>query len=179
MFAKMREIEERFDFLESELGRPEIIKDQPIYQKYLKEHSSLWPIVTGFRTYESIQQEIESNRPLLDDPDPEMKKLAKEEIELLNSRLEELEKELKILLLPKDPNEAINLANEPSDNGVSPKVTEKVFTSLLLTSFINDTTELESTPPLRKAPSGTSLINLLRIEFFKSLYSTKPNLSQV
>ncbi len=112
MFAKIREIEERFDFLESELGRPEIIKDQPVYQKYLKEHSSLSSIVTGFRTYESVKQEIEGNRPLLDDPDPEMKKLAKEEIELLNSRLEELEKELKVLLIPKDPNDEKNIIIE-------------------------------------------------------------------
>ena len=87
MFGKVREIEERFEQLESDLARPEIIKDQAIYQKYLKEHSHLTPIITTFRKYKSVREEMENSRPLLDDPDPEIKKLAREEIDALKALL--------------------------------------------------------------------------------------------
>ncbi len=112
MFAKIREIEQRYDELEKDLGRPDIIQNQKIYQKYLKEHSALSPIIATFREYKSIQDEIESNKSLLDDPDPEMRKLAKEEIDSLKESLMELENKLKILLLPKDPNDEKNILLE-------------------------------------------------------------------
>lgn len=112
MFAKIREIEERYDSLERELSNPQVINNQKIYQKYLKEHSTLSPIVETFRRYKSVQQEIEDNKTLLNDPDPEIRKLAKEEIEELKTSLEDLEKQLKILLLPKDPNDEKNILLE-------------------------------------------------------------------
>ncbi len=77
MFGKIREIEDRYEQLEGDLARPEIIRDQKFYQKYAKEHSQLPPIITPFRKYKSVQEEMENNRPLLDDPDPEMKKLVR------------------------------------------------------------------------------------------------------
>lgn len=112
MFGKIKEIEDRFEQLEGELSRPEIIRDQKVYQKYLKEHGQLTPIITTFRKYKSIEEEIGNNRPLLDDPDPEIKKLARDEIDSLKANLSELEKELKILLLPKDPNDEKNILLE-------------------------------------------------------------------
>jgi len=112
MFAKIKEIEQRYDEFESELARPEVIKDQKVYQKYVREHSQLTPIITTFRKYQSVQDEIESNQSLLDDPDPEMRNLAKEEIDTLQSDLTQLEKELKGLLLPKDPNDEKNILLE-------------------------------------------------------------------
>jgi peptide chain release factor 1 len=112
MFGKIREIEDRFEQLESDLARPEIIRDQKTYQKYLKEHSHLKPIITTFRKYKFVQEEIESNRSLLDDPDHEIKKLAREEIDTLKADLSELESELKVLLLPKDPNDDKNVLLE-------------------------------------------------------------------
>lgn len=112
MFGKVREIEDRFEKLESDLARPEIIKDQTVYQKYVKEHSQLSPIITTFRKYKSVQEELENNRPLLDDPDPEIKKLAREEMDTLKADLNELEKELKVLLLPRDPNDEKNILLE-------------------------------------------------------------------
>jgi peptide chain release factor 1 len=87
MFAKIKEIEDRYDHLERELSRPEIIKDQQTYQKYSKEHRQLSPIIHSFREYNSIQGEIENNRSLLDDPDHDIRKLAHEEIDTLKSRL--------------------------------------------------------------------------------------------
>jgi peptide chain release factor 1 len=112
MFAKIKEIEDRYDELETHLSRPEVIHDQKTYREYAKEHRLLTPIVTTFRKYQSMQDEIENNRSLLDDPDPEMKKLAKEEIEILRSGLVNLENQLKVLLLPKDPNDEKNILLE-------------------------------------------------------------------
>ncbi len=112
MFGKIREIEDRYKQLEGDLARPEIIRDQKVYQKYAKEHSQLTPIITTFRKYQSVQEEMENNRPLLDDPDPEMKNLVREEMDSLKASLSELEKELKVLLLPKDPNDEKNILLE-------------------------------------------------------------------
>ena len=112
MFAKIKEIEERFEQLERELSRPEIIKDHNIYQKYTKEHSHLFPIINAFRKYNTLQEEINSNRSLLNDQDPDMRKLARDEIDSLKSRLSDIEKELKVLLLPKDPNDEKNIILE-------------------------------------------------------------------
>ena len=108
MFGKIKEIEQRYDEIERHLGRPGILNHQDVYRQYLKEHSTLTPIIATFRKYQSVQNEIEGNRSLLDDPDPEMRKLAKEEIEALRLDLMNLEKELKALLLPKDPNDEKN-----------------------------------------------------------------------
>ncbi len=112
MFAKVKDIEERFSQLEGELSRPEIINDRKVYQAYAKEHSLLSPIVNTFRKYLSVQEEIESNQPLLNDSDAEIRKLAREEIETLKSTLSELEERLRILLLPKDPNDEKNVILE-------------------------------------------------------------------
>ncbi len=112
MFGKIKEIEDRFEELERELSRPEIIQDQKIYQKYLIEHGRLRPIITTFREHNAVQEEIDKSRSLLDDPDPEMRKLAREEIEILKSKLSTLEKHLKLLLLPKDPNDEKNIILE-------------------------------------------------------------------
>ena len=112
MFAKIKEIEERYGELEGRLSSPEIVKDPKAYKRYAKEHSMLAPIVSTYRQYESVQEEIESNRSLLDDPDPEIRKLAREEIENLNSSLQKLQKDLKVLLLPKDPNDEKNILLE-------------------------------------------------------------------
>ena len=112
MFEKINEIEDRYSQLESELSRPDIFKDQRTYQKYTKEHSQLAPIINTYREYKTVCKEMESNRSLLNDSDPEMRKLAKEEMASLDSQKEELENELKILLLPKDPNDDKNIILE-------------------------------------------------------------------
>jgi len=112
MFAKIREIETRFEDLETALSQPEIIRDQKRYQKHLKEHGRLAPIVDRYRRYKSVQDEIDQNRPLLEDPDAEMRNLAKEEIETLQSEISELEQDLKRLLVPKDPYDEKNIILE-------------------------------------------------------------------
>ena len=112
MFAKIKEIEDRFKHLENELSRPEIIGDHKTYQKYSKEHSQLFPIINSYRKYTYTQEEIKNNMSLLDDPDQEIRKLAHEEIDSLKSDLLEIEKDLKLLLLPKDPNDEKNILLE-------------------------------------------------------------------
>jgi peptide chain release factor 1 len=112
MFEKINKIEDRLKQLETELARPEIIRDQKTYQKYSKEHSRLSPIVDSFRKYTAIQQEIENNRSLLDDPDQEMRKLARDGIEILKSEIIGIEEDIRVLLLPKDPYDEKNIILE-------------------------------------------------------------------
>jgi len=112
MFGKVKEIEDRYGELEGQLSSPDVIRDQKNYQKYAKEHSMLTPIITTYRKYESVQEEIESNRSLLDDPDPEMRRLVREEIDSLTLDLEKLGENLKALLLPRDPNDEKNILLE-------------------------------------------------------------------
>ncbi|RLC24117.1 MAG: peptide chain release factor 1 [Deltaproteobacteria bacterium] len=112
MLARTDEIEDRYRELEGFLGRPEVIRDRKAYQKYAKELSVLAPIITTVRKCRSLEAEIENNRSLLEDPDPEMRKLAREEIDGLRADLSRLEKDLKVLLLPKDPNDEKNILLE-------------------------------------------------------------------
>jgi peptide chain release factor 1 len=112
MFEKIKETEERYHELETFLGQPEIIQDQERYRKYAKEHSVLTPIINVLSEHRSLEKEIDENRSLLEDPDPEIKKLAREEMDELNSRLSAVEDQLKVLLLPKDPNDDKNILLE-------------------------------------------------------------------
>ncbi len=112
MFSKIKEIEKQYEAFEMELASPDIMRDQKAYQKIAKEHSQLMPIVTAYRKYRSIQDEIRGNKTLLNDPDPEIKQMAKEEIAALTEDLTALENKLKILLIPKDPNDEKNILLE-------------------------------------------------------------------
>ncbi|SPD73881.1 peptide chain release factor RF-1 [uncultured Desulfobacterium sp.] len=112
MFDKIKEIEQRYDEFENKLASSELILDQKAYQKVAKEHSQLSPIITAFRRHKAIEAEIQGNKTLLSDSDSEMRKMAREEIETLTTQLVDIEKELKILLLPKDPNDEKNILLE-------------------------------------------------------------------
>jgi len=103
MFAKLEEIEHSFEDLEKELGAPEVLADQERYRKVAKSHADLGVIVRAFREYKQLSHELEDNRELLKDSDPEMREMAESEVERLKTRLEELEAELKVMLLPRDP----------------------------------------------------------------------------
>jgi len=112
MFEKIQEIEERYIRLENDLAQPEVFQDRKHYQKLLKERSDLAPIVDTFRKHSALERELADNRPLLDDPDPEIRKLAREEADSLKERIAETEKELQVLLLPSDPNDERNIILE-------------------------------------------------------------------
>jgi len=108
MFAQIEEAERRFSALEYELSRQEVIQQQGLYRKYLKEHVSLRPIVDTFHKYKLTKDKIKDTQGLLNDPDREIRELAQTEIADLKDTLAELEREMRLLLVPKDPRDEKN-----------------------------------------------------------------------
>ncbi|OPX19428.1 MAG: peptide chain release factor 1 [Desulfobacca sp. 4484_104] len=110
---RLQIIADKFQGLEAHLSDPEIIKDQERYQQYAREHAELAPLIQTFRHYQQVRQELESNQTLLkEESDEDIKALAREEIQQLKTQLSGLEEELRVLLLPKDPNDARNILLE-------------------------------------------------------------------
>jgi peptide chain release factor 1 len=110
---RLETLEKRSEELEALLGDPEVIRVQEEYQKYRKEHAELTPLVQAFRRFRQVQKELAENQALLkEETDEELKDLAREEIEILKERAEALEEELRLLLLPKDPNDEKNVLLE-------------------------------------------------------------------
>ena len=103
MFDKIQDLEIRFQELESLLSDPAIIANQPEFRKLSREHADLAPLIETFRRYKKVLEELDENQLLL--ADPEMKEMAEEELARLGEEKERLDAELKILLLPKDPND--------------------------------------------------------------------------
>jgi peptide chain release factor 1 len=112
MFNKLSGVEERFRETEKILSDPEIIQDREAYQKYSREHAELSKVVTVFREYKNILHEIDDSIELLKDADPEIKNMARDELEGLNEKKEHLENEMKKRLLPKDPRDDKNVLLE-------------------------------------------------------------------
>ncbi len=112
MFNKLNGVEERFGQLESLLSDPDVLQDRDAYQKYAREHADLAEIVAAYREYKGIDRELNESLELLKDNDPEMKSLAKEEVDRLSGEKEQLEVKLKQLLIPKDPMDAKNVLLE-------------------------------------------------------------------
>jgi peptide chain release factor 1 len=112
MFKRLKEIDARYREIETFLSDPDIVSKQPLYQKYAKEHSDLSDLVEAFREYESVRERIEEGQALLRENDEELKSIVKEEMPQLRERLTQLEERLKILLLPKDPNDDRNVVLE-------------------------------------------------------------------
>lgn len=110
MFDRLDSIRIRYEELEAEMNNPFVVEDQTKFRKLMKEHSDLTPIVEAYRGYRSAKQDIEDSLMLLEEEnDEEMRELAKEELADARKRVEELEQEIKILLLPKDPNDDKNV----------------------------------------------------------------------
>ena len=113
MFDKLEDTLIRFEELLSMLSEPDVANDQKRFQKLMKEQSDLTPIVEAYKEYKQCKQNIEDSLAMLqEESDEEMRELAKEELNDSKARVEELEKELKILLLPKDPNDDKNVIVE-------------------------------------------------------------------
>ncbi len=103
MFKKLDEVDNRYEELSQLLGDPEVLADQPTFQKYAREHADIAPVIEAYRRYKDVTSELEDNKELLSDPDPDMKEMAKDEIKRLDADKAQLEKELTILMIPKDP----------------------------------------------------------------------------
>lgn len=108
LLKKLEEVENRLSRLEESLSDIEVIKNQSSYQKMAKEHADLAPLIAKYRRYKSLADQIQQNKELLEDPDPQMREMAKGEIESLKADLTQIEEEIRLLLLPKDPNDEKN-----------------------------------------------------------------------
>lgn len=109
MFDKLAQLEKRYEELSLRISDPEVIANQAEWKKDIMAHSELEDIVEGYRTYKKLKEEYDGDMELLaEEDDPEMKALAEEEAQALKEQLHEWEEKLKVLLLPKDPNDTKN-----------------------------------------------------------------------
>jgi peptide chain release factor 1 len=112
MFERLERIADRYEELGREMASDEIVNDQQKYQKVAKQHRELQPVVEKFREYKSTQQGIADSRLMLEESDAEIRAMAEEELAQLEERLPKIEDDLKLLLLPKDPNDEKNVILE-------------------------------------------------------------------
>ncbi|MCI8992198.1 MAG: peptide chain release factor 1 [Eubacterium sp.] len=113
MFDKLEDLLIRYEELMSELSEPDVASDAERFRKLMKEQSDLTPVVEAYREYKKNKQNVEDSLAMLEEEtDEELKELAKEELNGSKAQIEELEKKLKILLLPKDPNDDKNVIVE-------------------------------------------------------------------
>ena len=110
MFQKLDEVEKRYEEVTRKISDPEIIAQQSQWQALMKEHAEIEPVVLKYKEYKKVNQAIEDAKEML--KDPEMKELAEIEIEENKEKLPKLEEEIKILLIPKDPNDDKNVICE-------------------------------------------------------------------
>ena len=113
MFDKLEDLLRRFEEIQNELSEPSVVSDQNRFRKLMKEQNDLTPIVEAFQEYKKEKQNIEDSLLILEEEsDEEMRELAKEELAESKANVEALENKLKILLLPKDPNDEKNVIVE-------------------------------------------------------------------
>ncbi|MGI6119740.1 MAG: peptide chain release factor 1 [Desulfosporosinus sp.] len=113
MLEKLYEIERKYDELTELLSDPEIIANQSEWQKYAKAQAGMTNLVTTFKEYQRVLRELEETENLLQENlDPEMQELAEQELAQLRSVSQELEREIQVLLLPKDPSDEKNVIME-------------------------------------------------------------------
>ncbi|HKD78640.1 MAG TPA: peptide chain release factor 1 [Candidatus Angelobacter sp.] len=113
MFERLNQIEAKYDELTQALSSPEIINDSSKYQKTAKAHSDLSEIVEKYREYKDLQRGIEESKAMVaDESDAELRAYAQEELTRLGERLTQVENDLKVLLVPKDPNDEKNVVIE-------------------------------------------------------------------
>ena len=113
MFDKLEDLLRRFEEIQNELSEPSVVSDQNRFRKLMKEQNDLTPIVEAFQEYKREKQNIEDSLLILEEEsDEEMRELAKEELAESKANVEALENKLKILLLPKDPNDEKNVIVE-------------------------------------------------------------------
>jgi len=112
MFSKLEEVESRYEQVNLQLQNPDVAGNQSKYRALMKDLADTGKVVTVFRRYKKLIKELADNRALLDESDEEMRAMVKEEIRTIEKQIPELEEELKILLLPKDPNDDKNIILE-------------------------------------------------------------------
>jgi peptide chain release factor 1 len=109
MFQKLDQVEDRYRELETLLAAPTVLANPKEMQKLARERAELSKLVDAYQTYKKVKEEIQESQELLQESDEGMRELAKEEVQTLKERLANLEEEIKILLLPKDPRDEKNI----------------------------------------------------------------------
>src|SRR5678816_325058 len=113
MLERLKQIEERYEALSQELSSPELLADHAAYSKAAKQHRSLGDIVAKYRSWNSLKEEMAGAREMLGTADDdEMREMARTEVEALQQKLDTTETELKLLLVPSDPNDEKNVIVE-------------------------------------------------------------------
>ena len=113
MFDRLEDLLIRFEEIMSELHEPTVANNQERFRSLMKEQSDLTPIVEAYTEYKKCKQEIQDSLTMLgEESDEEMQEMLKETLSDSKKRVEELEQELKVLLLPKDPNDEKNVIVE-------------------------------------------------------------------
>ncbi|HBF2806174.1 peptide chain release factor 1 [Clostridioides difficile] len=113
MLKKLEVLEDTYKDLSEKIGDPDVINDQKVWQRYIKEHADLEPIVMKYREYKSVLDSIKESKEILqEESDEELRELAKMELAEMEEKVAPLEEEIKILLLPKDPNDDKNVIVE-------------------------------------------------------------------
>lgn len=110
MFDKLETVEKRYDELTTQISDPDVIAKSSEWQKLMKEHSDMTPIVEKYREYKKVKQSFEEAKEMLNDND--LKELAEIEMQEAKAKLPQIEEELKILLIPKDPDDDKNIICE-------------------------------------------------------------------
>jgi len=109
---KLEEVERRFDRLTAEMSNPTVYADSARYQKVARERSAIEKLVETYRIWKKVGEELKGNEELLNGNDPDLRQMAKDELPVLRARKAALEEELKLLLIPKDPNDEKNVIVE-------------------------------------------------------------------
>lgn len=114
MLEKLKKVEEKFDFISAELCKSEVVSDMELYKKYMQELKHLSPIVEKYREYKAAEKNAGEAKSLLEESgaDPELKELARAELEEAKENIERTQQDLKVLLLPRDPNDDRNVIVE-------------------------------------------------------------------
>ncbi len=112
MFERLEQIAARYEQLGREMASDEVVNDHERYQKVAKQHRDLEPVVESFRDYQRTKQGIADAQTMLAETDPDIRTMAQDELTQLEERLPKIEEELKLKLLPKDPNDEKNVILE-------------------------------------------------------------------
>ena len=110
MFDKLELVEKRYEELTKMISDPEVISNQTEWQKLMKEHASIEEVVLKYREYKKVKNDMEEAKEMMQDP--ELKELAETEFYEAKEKLPKIEEELKILLIPKDPDDDKNIICE-------------------------------------------------------------------
>jgi peptide chain release factor 1 len=110
---RLENLEKQYHDIEERLADPEVIRAQDVYQKLMKEHAELAPIIQAFRRYTHLEKELADSQSLLkEESDEDLKAMAREDVQSLKEQMGQVEEDLKVLLLPKDPNDDKNVLLE-------------------------------------------------------------------